>query len=222
MMSGTRSALLLAALLAAASAVGAASSAAPSAVAHPSRWPAAHSPSAITDAATEKRITDLIARMTVEQKVGQLVQADISTITPERPCRLSRSDRSSREAIAGPTATNARRRRMASRRRQLPGGVVEAGGQRHRDPDPVRGGCGARPQQPAQRDDISPQYRARRRARSRPHPAHRRGDRGRGQRVRDRMDLRADHRRAAGPALGPELTRAIRPIPSWSRPMPAR
>ncbi len=81
MMIGTRSALLLAALLGW-SAVGAGSRAAPSAVAHPSRWPAAHSPSAITDAATEKRITDLIARMTVEQKVGQLVQADISTITP--------------------------------------------------------------------------------------------------------------------------------------------
>jgi beta-glucosidase len=81
MMIGTRSALLLAALLGW-SAVGAGSRAAASAVAHPSRWPAAHSPSAITDAATEKRITDLIARMTVEQKVGQLVQADISTITP--------------------------------------------------------------------------------------------------------------------------------------------
>lgn len=52
------------------------------ATAHPSRWPAAHSPAAITDAATERMISSLIARMTIEQKVGQLIQADISTITP--------------------------------------------------------------------------------------------------------------------------------------------
>ena len=52
------------------------------AVAHPSLWPAAHSPASITDPATERMIGRLMARMTVEQKVGQLVQADISTITP--------------------------------------------------------------------------------------------------------------------------------------------
>lgn len=50
---------------------------------HPELWPTAKSPAAITDAATEARIDALIARMTVEQKVGQLVQADISTITPK-------------------------------------------------------------------------------------------------------------------------------------------
>ncbi len=50
--------------------------------AHPALWPAAHSPPAITDPATEARITALIARMTVEQKVGQTIQADISEITP--------------------------------------------------------------------------------------------------------------------------------------------
>jgi beta-glucosidase len=53
------------------------------AVAHPALWPVAHSPAAITDPATEARITALLARMTVEQKVGQVVQADISTIKPE-------------------------------------------------------------------------------------------------------------------------------------------
>jgi beta-glucosidase len=52
------------------------------ATAHPSLWPAAHSPSAITDPATERMIGKLIARMTIEQKVGQLIQADISTVTP--------------------------------------------------------------------------------------------------------------------------------------------
>lgn len=52
------------------------------AVAHASKWPSAHSPASITDPATERMIGQLMARMTVEQKVGQLIQADISTITP--------------------------------------------------------------------------------------------------------------------------------------------
>lgn len=50
---------------------------------HPDLWPAAKSPAAITDAATEKRIDTLLKKMTVEQKVGQLIQGDISTITPK-------------------------------------------------------------------------------------------------------------------------------------------
>lgn len=50
--------------------------------AHPSLWPAAHSPASITDAKTERRITALLGRMTVEQKVGQMIQADISAVTP--------------------------------------------------------------------------------------------------------------------------------------------
>ena len=52
------------------------------AAAHPDLWPRAHSPSAISDAATEAKIDRLIAAMTIEQKVGQTIQADISTITP--------------------------------------------------------------------------------------------------------------------------------------------
>ncbi|WP_037552766.1 glycoside hydrolase family 3 protein [Sphingomonas sp. URHD0057] len=79
-MNGGRPALLLAALLAWTAASPA--QPVPSAIAHPARWPAAHSPATITDSATEKRITDLLAKMTLEQKVGQVVQGDISTITP--------------------------------------------------------------------------------------------------------------------------------------------
>ena len=52
------------------------------AVVHAPQWPSARSPAAITDPATERLITQLMARMTAEQKVGQLIQADISTITP--------------------------------------------------------------------------------------------------------------------------------------------
>ena len=50
--------------------------------ANPANWPAARSPAAITDPATEAMIGRLLARMTVEQKVGQVIQADISAITP--------------------------------------------------------------------------------------------------------------------------------------------
>ena len=52
------------------------------AVAHPSRWPRAHSPAAITSPATERRITTIIAGLTPVQKVGQIIQADISAIAP--------------------------------------------------------------------------------------------------------------------------------------------
>ncbi len=50
--------------------------------ANPAAWPVAHSPSAISDPQTDTRIAAIIARMTVEQKVGQMIQADISAITP--------------------------------------------------------------------------------------------------------------------------------------------
>ena len=50
---------------------------------HPELWPAAKSPTAISDPKAEARIDALIAKMTIEQKVGQLIQGDISTITPK-------------------------------------------------------------------------------------------------------------------------------------------
>lgn len=68
---------------------GAAAAAAPesggagAATVHPDLWPTAKSPATITDRQTEARIDALIKHMTVEQKVGQLIQADISTITPK-------------------------------------------------------------------------------------------------------------------------------------------
>ncbi|NBB52490.1 1,4-beta-D-glucan glucohydrolase [Rhizobium sp. CRIBSB] len=51
--------------------------------AQPDQWPRAASPAAMTDAATEAFVTDLMSRMTVEEKVGQTIQADISAIRPE-------------------------------------------------------------------------------------------------------------------------------------------
>ena len=55
----------------------------PDAVAHPAAWPAARSPAALSDPATEAAIALILARMTIEQKVGQMIQADISAITPD-------------------------------------------------------------------------------------------------------------------------------------------
>ncbi len=56
--------------------------AAPAAAADATPWPQVAWPLA-EDAALEQRITDLMATMTVEEKVGQLVQGDIASITPD-------------------------------------------------------------------------------------------------------------------------------------------
>ncbi|MBD9478993.1 exo 1,3/1,4-beta-D-glucan glucohydrolase [Pseudoxanthomonas sp. PXM02] len=56
--------------------------AAPAAAADANPWPQVAWPLA-EDPALEKRITDLMATMTVEEKVGQLVQGDIASITPD-------------------------------------------------------------------------------------------------------------------------------------------
>jgi beta-glucosidase len=55
----------------------------PEARANPDVWPSAATPEAITDAQTEAFIDELLASMTLEEKVGQTIQADISAFTPE-------------------------------------------------------------------------------------------------------------------------------------------
>lgn len=57
--------------------------ASPDATANPALWPTAASPAEITSPVAEKSIDVILSHMTVEQKVGQLIQADISAITPE-------------------------------------------------------------------------------------------------------------------------------------------
>ena len=51
-------------------------------VAHPALWPAAKS-QGLVDPKTEAFVSQLMAKMTLEEKVGQMVQADISSIRPE-------------------------------------------------------------------------------------------------------------------------------------------
>ncbi|HEV2600250.1 exo 1,3/1,4-beta-D-glucan glucohydrolase [Sphingopyxis sp.] len=52
-----------------------------SGTAHPESWPALPAPAA--DTSTERRIDALIAAMSLEQKVGQIIQGDIGSTTPE-------------------------------------------------------------------------------------------------------------------------------------------
>lgn len=49
---------------------------------NPELWPALTSPIAV-DPALESRITTLMARMSLEEKVGQVVQADLDSVTPD-------------------------------------------------------------------------------------------------------------------------------------------
>ena len=51
-------------------------------VAHPNLWPSAKS-QGLVDPKTEAFVSQLMAKMTLEEKVGQMVQADISTIRPD-------------------------------------------------------------------------------------------------------------------------------------------
>jgi beta-glucosidase len=50
---------------------------------NPEIWPE-QDPVMIRDAQTEERIADLLGRMTVEEKVGQIMQADITAVTPDQ------------------------------------------------------------------------------------------------------------------------------------------
>jgi len=51
-------------------------------VVHPDLWPTVR-PALAPDPALESRLTTMVAAMTPEQKVGQLIQPDIASITPE-------------------------------------------------------------------------------------------------------------------------------------------
>jgi len=53
------------------------------AVANPARWPAASSPATLMDPRTEAMVDALMKQLTVEEKVGQVIQADISSVKPD-------------------------------------------------------------------------------------------------------------------------------------------
>lgn len=81
---GLFAALLAGLVFSAAQAAGPASiTVPPEATAHPELWPRAHSPSTLSDAQTERRIDALLSKMTIEEKVGQTIQADLVSIRPD-------------------------------------------------------------------------------------------------------------------------------------------
>lgn len=51
-------------------------------IAHADRWPAVRG-HRLADPATEARVTAILSRMSVEEKVGQMIQADLPSIKPE-------------------------------------------------------------------------------------------------------------------------------------------
>jgi beta-glucosidase len=51
-------------------------------IAHPALWPPAHS-TGLVDPVTERQVGDLMRHMSLAEKVGQTIQADIDDITPE-------------------------------------------------------------------------------------------------------------------------------------------
>ncbi|NQD36436.1 exo 1,3/1,4-beta-D-glucan glucohydrolase [Permianibacter sp. IMCC34836] len=55
---------------------------------HPERWPQQSSPLPV-DPALEAKVSALLARMTLEEKVGQIIQADIDSVTPEQVRRYN-------------------------------------------------------------------------------------------------------------------------------------
>jgi beta-glucosidase len=61
---------------------GTALAAEPAGTAHPNLWPTARS-QGLVDPATEAFINGLLAKLTLEEKVGQLIQADLDHIKPE-------------------------------------------------------------------------------------------------------------------------------------------
>jgi beta-glucosidase len=82
MSTNTRSGALIAALVLALGACKGEDKAVAPAASEANPWPQVAWPLA-EDAALEQRITELMATMTVEEKVGQLVQGDIASLTPE-------------------------------------------------------------------------------------------------------------------------------------------
>ena len=80
-LSHSRSSLIAAALASAICGIGSALAVESTAV-HPAQWPRASWPFP-ADAPLEKRVAALLDRMSVEEKVGQLIQADITTVTPD-------------------------------------------------------------------------------------------------------------------------------------------
>ena len=175
--------------------------------AHPDIWPQYQYP-VPRDPAVEAKIADLLKRMTLEEKIGQLVQADICCVTPADVKKYhlgsilvgGNSGPNGNDFAPAPEWLKARRRSSTLASVDTSDGGV--GIPMIWGIDAVHGhaniigatmfphniGLGAMRDPDADRED-------------------RRGDRAGSARHRAGMDLRADRHRAAGLSLGPRLRR---------------
>ena len=149
-----RRALMLLALLGAGTGARAQDSAA-LATAHPAQWPALP-PSLLIQPGTEKIVDGLLARMTLDEKIGQMVQADIASISPEDLRRYKLGS-----ILAGGLSAPSGNLHAGPAAWQEPGRRLQAGrpGGSHRsasgDTDPVRYRRGAWRREGSRRHDIS-------------------------------------------------------------------
>jgi hypothetical protein len=157
----------------------------------------------MTDAKTEAFVTDLMSRMTLEEKVGQTIQADIASIKPED---LLTYPLGSILAGGNPVA-GGDERASAQAWVELAQAFRAAAAQRPgaQGPADLRHRRRSRSQQHRRRHHLSAQHRPGRRARPRPDPPHRRGDGAGSRGDRRRLDLRPYSGCAAGRPLGPRL-----------------
>jgi len=153
---------------------------------HPERWPRLK-PALPRDPDLESRIEALVARMTSAQKVGQLIQADIDSITPDDLAHYPLGSVLN-GGNSSPMAISSLHRVSGSR---WPTGSMtfRSGQAAPPGPPPVGYRRGARPQQHPRRHDLPAQHRPRRDARPRAHPPHRRNHRSRGSGHRTRLGV---------------------------------
>ena len=171
---------------------------------HPEIWPSPKWPFA-KDAALEEKVAALLKKMTVEEKVGQVIQGDICCITPED---MKKYHLGSILTGGGSVARQQRARTregVAQARRRVLRRVGRHQQWRRRHPDDLGHRRHARPQQHRRRRAVPAQRRPRRHAQSEVVRRHRARHRRAGAHHRHRLDLRAHGDRAAGRSLGPRL-----------------
>ena len=156
------------------------------AIAHPEIWPAYKYPVA-KDAKAEAMIAALLKRMTIEEKIGQLVQGDISAITPADMKKYHLGS----VLAGGSSGPNGDDKAPAAKWLALADQFYDA------SVDKSNGGVGS-----PRLWGIDRPWRG---ARPGPDRAHRRRHRQGNPGHRAGMDLCADGHRAAGLPLGPRL-----------------
>ena len=148
-----------------------------------------------------KRVSDLLSRMTLQEKIGQMTQTERLRVDKDASAdhhAQSRLDPLGWRVHAGGEHAEG----VGRHGRPLP-----EGGARHAPEDPadLRRRLRARPRQPARRDGVPAQHRHGRDTRSRPRAQGRPHHGVRDARERPAVDVRAVHLRRARRSLGPHV-----------------